>query len=95
MSYEFHGMVVPDELLDSIHNYIFRGIPTGGFLQAVIDNDLAESCGRADDKNIRILPAIVAYFYNHAPTGSWGSKGAHNRWVKKKLEEREKNAEVK
>jgi hypothetical protein len=30
-----------------------------------------------------------------APTGCWGFKGAHNKWVKKKLEEREKQSEVK
>lgn len=87
MSYTFREMVVPDRILDSIINYIESGVPTGGFLEAVINNDLSEACGRADPENLTILPAIVAFLYNHAPTECWGFATAHNRWVKKKLDE--------
>ena len=91
-SFVFRGMRLPEELREHIDNYVHYGIPTGGFLQAVIDNDLTEACGRADDNNLRILPAVVAYFYNHASFGCWGFAGAHDRWVKKKLEDRKKKS---
>lgn len=92
MSYIFHDMVLPHDLQESIDNYVQYGIPAGGFLEAVIDNDLSEACGRADDTNIKILPVIVAYFYNECPSGAWGFPGAHDRWVKRKLDERKNKA---
>lgn len=86
MPYIFRGMEVPDRTVESLQRYIYDGVPTGGFLEAVINNDLSEACGRADENNIQILPAIVAYLYNHAPTECWGFATAHDRWVNKQLE---------
>ena len=82
MSYLFRGMKVPDELIESIRLYVEHGVPQGDFLAAVIDNDLREACARADERNLPILPAIVAYFYNHCPSNCWGKPGTHRRWVK-------------
>ncbi len=63
--------------------YLF-GAPAGSFLQAVIENDLTETFGAADVKNLNRLHTIVAWFYNHADTGcikgnapAWAESGGY------------------
>ena len=83
-NYYFRGLIVPSHLIESIDAYVETGRPTGGFLQACIDNDLREACSRADNDNLPIIPAIVAYLYNECDSGCWGFKGAHDQWVRDK-----------
>lgn len=78
---------IPDDLKASIDRYVETGCPTGGFLEACIDNNLSEAVGRADERNIRLLPEIVSYLYNHCPSGCWGKAGARKAWTEKKLKE--------
>ena len=80
-AYVWNGFYIRDDMLLAIRRYIEHGIPPGDFLQAVICNDLKEACGRADEENLENLPAYVAYFYNNAPGGCWGSKGRMQDWV--------------
>ncbi len=88
MSYTFYGMALPRDIEESIKRYVNDGVPTGGFLEACIENDLKEAVGRADMVNIRIIPTIVAYLYNETPAGCWGYKGAFEKWLKLKSEEK-------
>lgn len=92
MSYSFHGIRLPDDTQDSIDRYVNAGIPTGGFLEAVIGNDLREACGRADEVHMRCIPAIVAYLYNNCPSLCWGSPERYREWIYRKSEERRKAA---
>jgi len=72
---------IPERMRGAITRYIEdRRIP-GGFLQAVICNNLSEAVGRADDENIRNLPAYVNFFYNHAPSQCWGSPEKMIKWL--------------
>ena len=73
---------IPDNLKESIDRYVNDGIPTGGFLQACIENDLREAVARADDRNIRLIPEVVSYLYNDCPSNCWGHKGAFGKWIK-------------
>ena len=66
---------------ESIDAYVAIGQPTGGFLEAVLSNDLAESIGRADEGALDTLPHIVAYIYNETPAGCWGSRGRVREWI--------------
>lgn len=79
--YKFRGMMVPEHMQFSLDDYIQRHIPTGDFLREVISNNLCEACSRADDVNLRNLPAFVAYLYNNAPANCWGSPEAYKQWV--------------
>ena len=79
--YTFREWRVPDHMVGSIRRYIEQGIPPGDFLTAVLDNNLKEAMGRADDENLRNLPAILAYFYNEAPGLCWGSPEKRRVWV--------------
>ncbi len=78
--YTFRDFYIPAYMMGGIQRYINNGIPPGDFLTAVICNDLMEAVARADDTNIRNLPAYVAYFYNEAPSLCWGSKEKFDKW---------------
>ena len=73
---------VPAHMHGGIIRYYENGIPPGDFLSAVINNDLKEAIGRADDINVDALKAYVMWFYNQAPGGSWGHAGAVDNWLK-------------
>jgi len=75
-----HG--IPRYMHGGIIRYYENGIPPGSFLTAVIDNDLKEACGRADDMNRHCLFNYIMWFYNEATTGSWGHPSATTEWYK-------------
>jgi len=81
MSYRFREFVIPDYMMEGLELYIEHGVVPGDFLTAVIKNDLAEAVGRADDHNMRNLPAYVGYLYNEAPATCWGSAEKMKVWV--------------
>jgi hypothetical protein len=72
---------IPERMQGGIIRYYENGIPPGDFLSAVIDNDLSEAVARADDENVHLLKAYVMWFYNQAPSGSWGREGSVQRWI--------------
>ena len=80
--YKFRQFYIPERMMGGIDRYINNRIRPGEFLCAVISNNLKEAVGQADDENILNLPAYVAYFYNEAPSGCWGSKEKMKAWLK-------------
>lgn len=87
-TYRFREWYIPERMMGGIRRYIEQGIPPGDFLTAVIENNLCEGMGRADDENLHNLPAFLAYFYNEAPSPCWGSPEKRREWVKARLEDR-------
>ncbi len=67
--------------MDSLDRYVNQRIPTGGFLEAVLSNNLREALGRADDENAAALRDIVAYIYNELPGACWGSPERVDAWL--------------
>lgn len=94
MSYEFRGIVMDEDIKESIDRYANHGVPTGGFLQACIENNLSEAVGRADDRHMAMIPAIVGYLYNEVDRRCWGRAGVFGEWVKLKHEERREEQEA-
>ena len=78
---KMHEYGIPEYMQDAIIRYYENGIPPGDFLGAVIDNDLKKAIERADDVNVNCLKAYVMWFYNQAPSGSWGHAGAVKDWL--------------
>ena len=78
--YEFRDFYIPERMMDGIKLWIEQGIYPGGFLTSVIENNLSEAVGAADDENMRNIPAFVAYFYNEAPSQCWGSREKAVKW---------------
>lgn len=73
--------VIPENLKDGIENYLIHRLKPGGFLSAVIRNDLFGAVGRADTESLNCLLLIVRWFYNRAPSVSHGSSSAMSRWL--------------
>ncbi len=74
-----HG--IPEYMHGGLVRYYENGIEPGSFLTAVLNNDLKEAFGRADDTNQHCMRSYVMWLYNHAPGGSWGFSGATDKWL--------------
>ena len=74
-------MTIPEHTKHSLDAYGKKGVPVGGFLFAVLSNDIFAAVGRADDANYRALGDIVKYVYNNLPMGCHGSEEAVERWL--------------
>ena len=85
---------IPERMHGGLTRWIEQGIPPGDFLQAVIKNDLAEACRRADDENQHLLFDYIKYFYNHAPPQCWGSEKNFKAWVESKKRVRDEEAKT-
>jgi len=72
---------IPEHLKEVIIEYVYRGRPTGGFLEAIFSNDLVGAFGRADFESMEGIPEIVKWLYNKAPRGCWGSKEIYIAWI--------------
>ena len=76
---------IPEHMVEAVYNYLEYGTPPGGFLTAVLSNDLMDALRRADDKNIESLPAWGRLLYNHIPPGAYGSRKAVEAWIEEKI----------
>jgi hypothetical protein len=73
--------MIPESTLGALDRYVNRGIPTGGFLNCVLNNDLFGAVGKADDFNINVIDDICKLIYNELPSACWGSKEKINSWL--------------
>ena len=73
--------MIPEQTKLSIDRYVNDGIPPGGFVTAVLANDLMQAFARADSFNASAMIYIVRYVYNHTPIGCHGSYEAVSEWI--------------
>jgi hypothetical protein len=73
-------MPTPEHTKQSIDDYVERGYRPGGFLTAVLCNDLNDAVAKADEENARELASIVRYVYNTVPVAATGSLDAITAW---------------
>ena len=76
----------PEDVVDCLQRYVEHRMPTGGFLEAVLCNDLREACGHADNYNRHKIFEIVSYCWNELPYNCWGSPERVNNWLEGKDE---------
>jgi len=69
---------------EGIDRFAEHGQRPGGFLYAVLTNNLMESFGRADLENRNNMFEIVSYCYNEIAGDCWGSKEKVQAWIDKK-----------
>jgi hypothetical protein len=81
MESTMNDLGVPTHIRQGLIWYILYGIPPGGFLQAVIQNDLKMSFAKADHINQSRMFNIVNWMYNNAPHTCWGSSEACKEWI--------------
>ena len=75
----------PYDWEDALLGYLEDGITPGGFLTAILENNLTESVIRADVHNLILIPKIVHWLLTQAPRESWGSAEKVEAWVNKGL----------
>lgn len=80
--------ILPEHCRQGLLDYLRFGVPPGHFLLAVLANDLAEACARADDVNQRALYDYVYVLYNDAPGTSWGSPAKVQEWIERGMQTR-------
>lgn len=73
--------VFPKYTRAALDSYVKDKIPTGGFLYAVLTNNLFEAIGRADENNRKALFEICNYIYNEMPSDCWGNKENVDEWL--------------
>lgn len=80
---EFDGdyAQIPPHMQEAIRRYVVQGLKPGGFLCAVIQNDLKMAVFQADDVNEPLIPLYVRWFYNHAPSACSGSPDHMQKWL--------------
>ena len=66
----------------ALEEYAQFRIGKGGFLTAVLENDLFKAFNRADLENGRNLSLICKYIWNYLPGSSWGSPAKVDQWLK-------------
>ena len=73
--------LIPDHMIGGLRRYIENGVEPGGFLKALLGNDLKETFHRADDGNRRRVFEYLSFLYNYAPSDCWGSRDRVNAWM--------------
>lgn len=74
---------VPNSVRESLDRYVNQGIKPGGFVTAVLENNLMEAIGRADHINIEFLKDICGHIYNNLPAPCHGSPAKVQAWLEK------------
>jgi hypothetical protein len=75
--------MIPEHLKESLHGYARYKVPTGGFLRAVLANDLVGAFSKGDKESLAALKDIASYVYNELPSDCWGSYKIVNEWLEK------------
>lgn len=78
MSYED----IPTLVMEGMKRYVEGHVQPGNFLTAVIQNNLSEAIGRADESSLANIKSIVQWFYNESPYTCWGSPEKMEAWLK-------------
>lgn len=77
---KFHG--VPDSMVSGYRLYVENRVRPGGFLLAVLQNDLVGASQAADAINRKHLYEHAEFCFNCLPGNCWGSREAVVAWLK-------------
>ena len=69
-------------ILDALVRYGKDHRPVGGFLQALVANDLSRAIASADVDNRATLRELVVFVHNELPFQCHGSPRAYENWIK-------------
>jgi len=82
--------MLPAHMVNGMIDYFEAGLPPGGFLRAVLANDLAGAFAHADHINKPRIGDFVNWLYWEAPGRpyGWGSYEAIDKWVEEAQQEK-------
>ena len=75
---------LPTTMLAPLYAYVLDHEQPGGFLTAVITNDLVGAITKADIANSKHLRKWVLFFHWHTPSACHGSQAHMDAWLRKK-----------
>jgi len=83
--------LLPPHMIPSVIGYFEEGWQPGGFLSAVLANDLVGAFAHADARNKPHIGDFIQWLYWHAPGRpfGWGSYEAIDKWVKEAQQARD------
>ena len=73
--------LIPSHMMTSLRLYVDEGQRVGGFLMALLSNDLAKTMYRADDVNIDLIFLYIQYLTWKCPYASYGSPQKVEDWI--------------
>ena len=68
-------------LQDSLDLYVNKHLSGGGFLTALLENNLVETFARADANNSTMIREYIEHLYWCMPGNCWGSPQKVNDWL--------------
>lgn len=80
--------LIPDRVMNNLLQYVEGNEAPGGFLYAVLSNNLFEAIGRADDEMQPLIPLLVKFISWKIPYGCHGSPAIVTAWMDKKHKEK-------
>ncbi len=72
---------LPVHMRNSAQAYVEHGHLSGSFLTAVLENNLVEALGQADEINRELIFQWGIWLYNYCPAPAWGSKEKVAAWI--------------
>lgn len=78
-----HERGVPEHLHDGLMRYVMLGGVPGGFMTAVLSNDLMESFARADGLCRNAMFELVSFLHEDVPGSCHGSPEKVWAWMKR------------
>jgi len=66
----------------TLENYVVHGLAPGGFMTAVLTNDLYRTVNAADSNNKKIVPEIVNWIQINLPISCYGTQKNMKSWMK-------------
>jgi len=81
-TYGINYLRIPKHMRYGMRLYVERGVRPGGFLTAVLKNDLVGAITRADEVNQAHIHDWVMFVLNELPIGCWGSEEKVELWCK-------------
>ena len=76
-----YDLVPVAHMADGMRRYIENGIMPGGFLTAILCNDLMGAARKGDVANCRCLSDWATWLYNYAPPTCFGSEERVAAWT--------------
>lgn len=84
---------VPPLLTQALGRYVDQGVPTGDFLNAVLENNLKMAYWLADPNSRAAIPHLIQWLHWEAPPQCHGSPEKVQAWIQKfKKETNDTNA---
>jgi hypothetical protein len=77
----YRKMDLPEHCHAGFADYVIKGVPPGGFLFALLTNDLRRTFERADGENIKRILDYLKFLYSDCPAQCWGSEEAVEKWI--------------